>query len=257
MTVFGLLFSGTSLVVADDYSLPNIEQHANDIVVSEQDGQRWITRSIDPDHATTTYPTHQLLPLRLLLTQWDSVAFERASRALQLLDWSRTHQHCGCCGTAMQPHATGEMAQVCPACAHTAYPRINPCVIVAIRRDNTILLARAQRFTVPMFSLIAGFVEVGETLEQAVHREVLEEVGIKIHNLHYMGSQPWPFPSNLMIGFTAEYLSGELVLQEDEIAEADYFPIDQLPLIPPQGSIAHSLVQHSIDAIVAHQTTTV
>ena len=149
MTVFGLLFSGTSLVVADDYSLPNIEQHANDIVVSEQDGQRWITRPIDPDHATTTYPTHQLLPLRLLLTQWDSVAFERASRALQLLDWSRTHQHCGCCGTAMQPHATGEMAQVCPACAHTAYPRINPCVIVAIRRDNTILLARAQRFTVP------------------------------------------------------------------------------------------------------------
>jgi NAD+ diphosphatase len=249
MTVFGLLFAGTSLVVADDYSLPIIEQHANDIVVAEHSGTRWITRPIAPDHAASAYPTHQLLPIRMLLTQWDSIAFERAARALQLLDWSRTHQHCGCCGTAMQPHAAGDMARVCPACSHSAYPRINPCVIVAIRRDNTILLARAQRFTVPMFSLIAGFVEVGETLEQAVHREVLEEVGIKIHNLHYMGSQPWPFPSNLMIGFTADYLSGELVLQEDEIAEAAYYPIDQLPLIPPTGSIAHTLIDHTIHRI--------
>lgn len=109
------------------------------------------------------------------------------------------------------PHPQGDRALVCPSCQYSQYPRINPCVIVAISKDDTILLARAQRFNRPMYSLLAGFVEAGrETLEQAVAREVLEEVGVQLKNIRYFGSQAWPFPSNLMLGFTAEWASGNL-----------------------------------------------
>ena len=255
MIVYGLLFHGSALAVDAQHELPKLTEQPDDLLVSQVGNTRWLARHIDADDVPFGY---QLTPMRNLLTRWNQTQFERAARAFQLLEWRRTHQYCGCCGTSMQRHPTGEMAQLCPNanCNHSAYPRISPCVIVAIRRDDTLLLARAQRYTTPMFSLIAGFVEVGETLEQAVHREVLEEVGIHITNLQYINSQPWPFPSNLMIGYTADYLSGELVLQADEIAEAAYFHIDQLPLIPPSGSIAHSLIDQTIQAIRANQTAT-
>ena len=97
-----------------------------------------------------------------------------------------------------------------------------------------------------MYGLIAGFVEVGETLEEAVRRETLEEVGIKVKNIQYLASQPWPFPSNLMIAFKAEYEFGELQLQEDEISDADFFTFDQLPQIPFKGSIAHAMIMHIV-----------
>ena len=144
------------------------------------------------------------------------------------------------------PHPQGDRALVCPSCQYSQYPRINPCVIVAISKDDTILLARAQRFNRPMYSLLAGFVEAGETLEQAVAREVLEEVGVQLKNIRYFGSQAWPFPSNLMLGFTAEWASGDLVLQEEEIMDAQFFRYDALPQTPPAGSIAYQLIHATV-----------
>lgn len=181
--------------------------------------------------------------LRRLLGQADDVLFALAGRAFQVLEWERNHRFCGRCGTPTEPHPQGERARVCPACRQSSYPRINPCVIVAVTRGDEILLARAQRFTRPMFSTLAGFVEAGESAEETLHREVMEEVGVKVGNLRYFGSQSWPFPNNLMLGFHADYAGGELSIQEEEIAEAGFYRYDDLPPIPPAGSIAHALIQ--------------
>lgn len=181
--------------------------------------------------------------LRRLLGQMDDTLFALAGRAFQVLEWERNHRFCGRCGTLTDAHPQGERARVCPACRLSSYPRINPCVIVAVTRGDEILLARAQRFTRPMFSTLAGFIEAGESAEETLHREVREEVGVEVTKLRYFGSQSWPFPNNLMLGFHADYAGGELVLQEDEIAEAGFFRFDALPPIPPAGSIAHALIQ--------------
>jgi NAD+ diphosphatase len=188
-------------------------------------------------------PGYRFDDLRRLLGQTDDIFFALAGRAFQILDWERNHRFCGRCATPTVPHAAGERARLCPACGFSSYPRINPCVIVAVTRGEDILLARAQRFSRPLFSTLAGFVEAGESVEETLHREVLEEVGVRVRNLRYFGSQPWPFPGNLMLGFHAEYAGGELVLQAEEIAEAAFFRYDALPPIPPPGSIAHALIQ--------------
>lgn len=180
--------------------------------------------------------------LRRALGQLDDALFSLAGRAIQILEWERSHRFCGRCGSATVGHPQGERARVCPACSFTSYPRINPCVIVAVTRGEEILLARAQRFNRPMFSTLAGFIEAGETAEETLLREVQEEVGVVVTNPRYFGSQSWPFPGNLMLGFHADYASGDIVLQEDEIAEADFFHYSRLPEIPPPGSIAHALI---------------
>lgn len=184
--------------------------------------------------------------LRQLLPTVDPGFFTVAARALQVLEWSRSHRYCGCCGHPMGPHPAQERARVCPSCGHSAYPRINPCVIGVVRRGPAILLARAHRFRNGMYSALAGFMEVGECAEETLVREVREEVGIDIDGLRYFGSQAWPFPSNLMLGFTADYAGGELVLQDDEIADAGFFTADRLPLLPPHGSIARALIEHCL-----------
>lgn len=188
-------------------------------------------------------PGYRFEDLRRLLGLADDRCFALAGRAFQILEWERTHRFCGRCGTPTEAHAQGERARVCPACGLAAYPRINPCVIVAVTRGEEILLARAQRFNRPLFSTLAGFVEAGESAEETLLREVREEVGITVRNPRYFGSQSWPFPGNLMLGFHAEYESGELCLQEEEIAEAGFFHYRALPPIPPPGTIAHALIQ--------------
>lgn len=174
------------------------------------------------------------------------------SRAICLTLWQNDHQFCSRCGAATKPHPL-EHAMVCQRCRHRAYPRVQPCVIVAITRTHPtthqrqILLALHHRHTDSgMYGLIAGFVEAGESLEHAVHREVAEEVGIQINHLRYIGSQPWPYPSNLMLGFIADYQSGDIAVQADELADACFFDIDQLPTIPKAGTIAHALIEHII-----------
>lgn len=181
--------------------------------------------------------------LRRLLGQIGDTLFTLAGRAFQVLEWERNHRYCGRCGTPTVGHPQGERARVCPACRLSSYPRINPCVIVTVTRGDEILLARAHRFTRPMFSALAGFIEAGESAEETLRREVREEVGVEVTDLRYFGSQSWPFPNNLMLGFHAEYAGGEIRPQEDEIAEAAFFRFDDLPPIPPPGSIAHALIQ--------------
>ena len=163
--------------------------------------------------------------------------FAIAARAVQIVEWDRTHQFCSCCATPMTQLPT-ERAKRCPSCQHRQYPQLSPAVIMLIYRGRQVLLARAPRFRAGMYSVLAGFVEPGESLEEAVAREVREEVGIEIQNIQYFGSQPWPFPKSLMLG----YASGEITPDLDEIEVADWFDADQLPPIPGELSIAYKLI---------------
>lgn len=181
--------------------------------------------------------------LRLLWGTLDETTWTLAGRAAQLVDWQRTHRFCGRCASPTEA-AAGERARRCPACGLLAFPRLAPAVITLIERDDgRVLLARNPSFGIPMFSLLAGFVEPGETLEEAVARETFEEVGLRVTDIDYWGSQPWPFPHSLMVGFTARYAGGELVLQADEIAEAGWFSPDDLPMVPPNMSIAGRMIE--------------
>jgi NAD+ diphosphatase len=169
-----------------------------------------------------------------------------AGRAVQLVEWARTHRFCGRCATPTEP-SHGERAMRCPACGLSAFPRLAPAMITLVTRgddgpEQEALLARGIQWTVPMYSCLAGFVEPGESLEGAVAREVHEEVGITIGDVRYQGSQPWPFPHSLMIGFRARYVSGELVLDPTEIADAGWYRRDALPMVPPGISIARALI---------------
>ena len=137
---------------------------------------------------------------------------------------------------------TDERAKLCPACGLVSFPRVAPAIIVAVVRDGTILLARARRFPTVMYSVIAGFVEPGESLEQCVHREVREEVGVAVRGLRYFASQPWPFPHSLMVAFTAQHAGGEIRVDEREITEAGWYPPDRLPRIPDSISVARRLI---------------
>jgi NAD+ diphosphatase len=173
-----------------------------------------------------------------------------AGRASQTLDWWFGHAYCGRCGQATEPHEK-EMARTCSGCGALHFPRINPAVITLVHRgDDEILLAHDRRFRPGFFALLAGFVEPGETLEQAVAREVLEEVGLEVDDFRYFGSQSWPFPSQLMVGFFARYRSGEIRVQEEELTEARWFRLDALPAPgdrPAGFSIAGRLVARYLE----------
>ncbi len=192
-------------------------------------------------------PGFVLRKLRSLFGAVDDAVLAIAGRAYQIAEWSRTHRFCGSCGTATV-HVVGERCMRCPACGHVAYPRISPAMMVLIKRDDAILLARHTNSPTRFFTALAGFLEAGESIEDAVHREVFEEVGLKVRNVRYFGSQPWPFPHSLMIAFTAEYVSGDIVVDEGEIAEAAWFgPDDPFPNVPPLGlSIAGHLIHANL-----------
>ena len=159
----------------------------------------------------------------------------------QLVNWHLTHRYCGKCGQEMEDK-TDERARICPKCRHISYPRVSPAVIVAIVKDRQILLARNRNFKGGFYSVLAGFVEPGESLEECVKREIKEEVGIAVKNIRYFGSQPWPFPDSLMVGFVSDYAAGEIAIDGSEIIEAQWFSKDELPPIPPKISIARQLI---------------
>lgn len=184
--------------------------------------------------------------LRELLFSTDDAFFGLLSRAHQLATWNADHQYCGRCGQRLIDKHEKEHAKLCHKCHIRHYPRISPCIIVSVRKGDSLLLARSLAMPEGRYSNIAGFVEAGETLEQAVAREVWEEVGIKIKNIHYIDSQPWSFPHQLMLGFFAEYDEGDITPAPDEIAEAKWWHIDDLPAIPSLTSISGQLiVKHS------------
>lgn len=182
------------------------------------------------------------LGLRALWGLVDEATWHLAGRAVQILDWDRNHRFCGRCGTPTEIEAT-EMARRCPACGLQQFPRISPAVIVLVRRGDRMLLARSPHFAPGVYSTLAGFVEPGESLEQAVAREVLEEVGVTLKNIRYFGSQPWPFPNSLMLGFTADYAGGDIRPQPGEIEDAGWFGRGDLPGLPSPMSIARRLIE--------------
>ena len=187
--------------------------------------------------------------LRDLFFRLDEPLFWIAAQAVQIVAWDRDHQFCGRCGSATEDHPS-ERSKKCPTCAQVHYPRLAPAVIVLVERGDQILLGRSAHFPPGMYSTLAGFVEPGESLEQTVAREIAEEVGVQVDNVRYFGSQPWPFPNSLMIGFRADYVSGDLVT-DDEIEAAAWFSAGDLPLIPPRISIARAL----IDSWIAERRT--
>jgi NAD+ diphosphatase len=184
--------------------------------------------------------------LRTLYGSLEEDVFLLAGKAVQTVTWDKTHQYCGRCGSETYT-MQGERAKKCPKCGFTSYPVLSPAVITAIIKDNKILLAHNRSFKGNMYSLIAGFLEPGETLEECVKREVMEEVGLNIKNIQYFGSQPWPFPNSLMIGFTADYESGEISVDGEEISAAEWFDVNNLPELPSEISIARKIINWYIE----------
>lgn len=187
-------------------------------------------------------PGYALVGLRVLHPSVPDELFKAAGTALQKVEWLRTHAFCSKCGHATVRHAEHE-AMVCPACGHLHFPRLAPAVIVLIERGREMLLARSPGFTPGVYSTIAGFVEPGESLEDTVHREIWEEVGVQVTDVRYFGSQPWPFPHSLMVGFVARWKSGEIHIDNKEIEDARWFTPEHLPAaLPSPMSIARRLV---------------
>lgn len=185
----------------------------------------------------------ELVSLRQSLNILDPTWYGMAVRAYTVLQWDKNHRYCGRCGHATE-HKSKTFERICTSCKLPVYPRISPSMIVRIRRGDKILMARSPHFAPGTYGLIAGFVEAGESLEETIHREVMEEVGLKIKNIEYFSSQPWPFPDSLMIGFTADYESGEIKIDNVEIEDANWYRKDEIPGWPRSSvSISQKLVE--------------
>jgi NAD+ diphosphatase len=185
---------------------------------------------------------HAWRGLRSLFGSMDEEMLGVAGRAAQIAEWARTHRYCGACAQPMQL-APGERCFKCVRCGQLAYPRISPAMMVLIRKGDAVLLALHAASPSKRYSPLAGFLEAGESVEEAVHREVFEEVGLRVQNLRYFASQSWPFPHSLMLAFSADYLDGEIKVDASEIADARWFgPRDEWPERIPQVSISSMLV---------------
>jgi NAD+ diphosphatase len=200
----------------------------------------------EADETTEARQGLQWSGLRALFGALDDSLFALAGRAFQIMDWDRSHQFCGRCGTRTEVKA-GERVRACPKCGQLHYPRIAPAVMALVRRGSDFLLARSPHFPPGMYSALAGFAEPGETLEQTLVREVKEEVGIEVGNLRYFASQPWPFPHSLMIAFHCDYAGGELSPDLTEIEAADWFNPNRLPpALPSPISISRRLIEATL-----------
>lgn len=212
------------------------------LLVEDTGHSRVLALNLPDDAVLEDCAVSRLTPRQLLLQQ-GYPDFALPGRASQLLNWYGTHRYCGACAAPTSPHAK-DRALRCQACERVYYPRINPCVIVLVTRGDTCLLALHQRATASYHSCLAGFMEVGETPEETVKREVREEVGIEVNNIRYVRSQSWPFPSQLMLGFFAEHESGDICVDGKEIAQARWYHRDELPLTPSaQISVAGQLIE--------------
>lgn len=195
-------------------------------------------------------PGWRALNLRNAMMGLPSPLSAVAGRAALVLDWDKHHRFCGACGTPTERHAA-DRARVCPACGLSAYPRLSPAMMALVWRPGELLLARSPQYPKGMYSALAGFVEAGESLEDTVLREVAEEVGLKVRDLRYFGSQSWPFPNSLMVAYTARYAGGDIVPEAGEIEDARWFPLDALPAIPPRFSISGHLIRDTVAALQA------
>ena len=257
--VLGKEMSGKSYVFAfrgrdilmNNGELPRLENFPNSdelsgLYVGDLDGVPCLGIPFPED------PNAEVQSLRAVIHGLDDAGVCAVCRAKELMFWRDRRKFCGACGAALDDSAS-DTARVCTACGERFYPQIAPAVITAVLKDDKILLAHNRNFTSGVHSLIAGFVESGESLEQAVAREIMEEVAIKVKNIRYYASQPWPFPNSLMLGFVAEYDSGEVTPDGLELESAGWYSADELPLLPEHGSIARKI----IDDFIANKLRTI
>ena len=250
--VLCFVFRKRELLVTGDHGLPAIhvlEEAGIESVRSQYLGQLGdqLCHSVELPADVDPPSGMRFHDLRALYGRLDEALHALAGRAVQVMEWDRTHQFCGACGKPTVPSKT-DRSRSCPDCGVPQYPRLSPAMIVSVERGPEILLARSPHFPPGIYSTLAGFVEPGESAEEAVAREVLEESGIHVKNVRYFGSQPWPYPNSLMLGFTAEYASGEIVLEDDEIEDARWFHADDMPnFFPGRMSISQWLIHDFLD----------
>lgn len=187
-------------------------------------------------------PLYEMCGLRASFYKLPTDLYLKAGKCEEILYWDDNTRFCGTCGGQMEMHT--DISKICRSCGKEAWPQLSTAIIVLVKRDDKVLLVHARNFRGDYYGLVAGFVETGETLEQAVEREVMEETGLSIKDIQYFGSQPWPYPCGLMIGFYAEYAGGEIKLQEDELSAGGWFAKDNMPDIPGKMSIARKLIDN-------------
>lgn len=200
-----------------------------------------IVKTVRVDNPITDLPGHEMCPLRQSYYKLPAELYQKAGKCHEILYWDLNTKFCGVCGAPMKQET--DISKRCTGCGKEVWPQLATAIIVLIHKGkDEVLLVRGQNFRRKFHGLVAGFVETGESLEEAVKREVKEEVGLEIDNIRYFSSQPWPYPCGLMVGFNADYVSGEIKLQREEIAEGGWFHRDHLPEIPEKLSIARRLI---------------
>lgn len=250
MKKYWFIFCKDDLVLERDgddrYTIPYQEEppvgikewtHVMNITPMEDGAE---VRTFAVDKPITDSEQYEMCGLRQSFYKLSKPLYLKAGKCHELLYWDSNTKFCGVCGAPMKMHT--DISKRCTNCGKEVWPQLATAIIVRIRKEDKILLVHARNFKSNFYGLVAGFVETGETLEQAVHREVMEETGLTITNLRYFGSQPWPYPSGLMVGFTADYVAGDIHLQQSELSQGDWFGKDNLPNIPEKLSIARMLI---------------
>lgn len=251
------VFHGNRIFVARDGSglpqLPRLEARRGGLPLKDAhylgrlDGSHCYGLHLPQDMAPP--PGLELLGMRALILEGNETASALAGQAFQILEWARTHRHCGACGAPTQAHAA-DRAVECPDCRIVYYPRIAPVMMALVYRGNggsgELLLTRKAGYAPGRYTVVAGFVEAGESVEQCLAREVKEEVGVDICNPRYFGSQPWPFPNSLVLAFSAEWTGGDVVPDPGELEDACWFPIDALPDLPEPVHISRQLIDDTL-----------
>ena len=240
----------TNIVLHADDSLPEFSEFekikAGNSILEYFEEKQTSIKILGLSSAEKLGDAYKTKPLRQFIAEnadTEDIRFQ-VFRAKSLLNWRTSHKFCQCCGSKLNEHPL-LTARICPECKNVFFPRIEPCIIVLVTKGDKILLARHTQRNQDIYACIAGFIEAGESAEHAVAREIFEETGIKVKNIQYRGSQSWPFPDQLMLAFTAQYASGEIRLQEDELAEVGWFSPDNLPAHPRPGSISWRLIHEA------------
>lgn len=234
--------------VEDAFGRERLETHRVDVRI-RTGGPSWRTFGFDDD--ADIPDGFRLDGLRFAYHGLDEPEFRAAGAARQKVLWHRATRFCSDCGATVEPATGDDEAMRCTGCERLHFPPVSPAVIVLVQRGREALLARSPRFLEGVYSTLAGFVEPGETLEECVHREIFEEVGVAVENLRYFGSQPHPFPHSLMVGFVADWAGGEIRIDEDEIEDARWFDADDLPALPHPMSIARALIEDFVERVSA------
>lgn len=238
------IFCGTELLLTLEGTLPigvtpplGLQSESTELCLPLMHGLPCRAMRIDRRDVGNDY---RLVDLRASYSLLSPEAYAMAGKSYELLYWDASSQFCGVCGTPMGMHDS--FSKQCPGCGREVWPALAPAIIVGIRKGREILLVQGRNFTGAYMGLVAGFVETGESLEDCVHREVMEETGLIIENLRYFGSQPWPYPSGLLVGFMADYVSGDLKLQTSELRAGGWYDVAHLPTLPERLSLTRKML---------------